>query len=123
MSQTYTQAGERQFLLVETLYKAFRGTYSLISGDLGQDDAEFVSAVTEGPVNVFPDAMLDDIADGFQKFVPSEMSVFVIHFLEIVDIYDRQEKVMTLAVCPPGLFEDFGIKMTPVIESCQAVGN
>ena len=118
LGQAYTQTGERQFLLIETLDDALRGYNVLLSGNLCQDYAEFVTTIAERPVDVFPDAMLDDIADGFQELVSSEVSVFVIHILEIVDVYDRQEEVMILAMCPPDLFEDLSIKMTPVVEAC-----
>ena len=67
--------------------------------------------------------MLDNIADGFKQLVSSEMSVFVIHLFKVVNIYDCQEEIMILTVCPPGLFEYLGVKITPVIETCQAVGN
>ena len=67
--------------------------------------------------------MLDDPAHQFQDFVPFKVAMPIIHFLEIVHVNHSQEQIMILAVGPAGLFNYFDIKMTPVIEACQAIGN
>ena len=107
------------------IIKAFKDTFGsyagLVLGYLGNNDTEFVAAITERPVNVFSDAMFNDATHKFEDLVTFEMAELIIHLLEIVYVDYGQVQVMILAVSPLGLFYYLGIEMTAVIESCQAI--